>query len=200
MNPTNQTSVFTDHTLESAPEAARPALRGTAKKFGVVPPAMARMAESPALVEAFGTMLRIFDHASLAPLEREVLVMTLARFVGCDVCVAIHSGALAALGAPGALVDALREQVPLADARLEALRRFTLAVLEQRGDVGSGSAPDEPLGAFLAAGFTRQNALDVVLGVGAYTRSTYANRMTRAPLTLSAPSAASARTSPPSLA
>jgi len=33
-----------------------------------------------------------------------------------------------------------------------------------------------------AFGYTAQNALEVVLGIGAYTMSTLANRMTRAPL------------------
>jgi uncharacterized peroxidase-related enzyme len=170
-------SMFHDHTVDSAPEASRAALAGSARHFGFVPAALARMAESPALVEAFNAMLRIFDRSSLSPLEREVLVVTLARVVGCDVCVAIHSATLASLKADAALVTALRVQTPLADARLEALRRFTRAVLDTRGDVGDAALAD-----FLAAGYGRQQALDVVLGVGAYTLSTYANRLTRAPL------------------
>jgi hypothetical protein len=35
---------------------------------------------------------------------------------------------------------------------------------------------------FLGHGYTRQNALEVVLGIGAYTVSTLANRMTDAPV------------------
>ena len=35
---------------------------------------------------------------------------------------------------------------------------------------------------FLTSGYTSQNALEVVLGVGTYTMSTLANRLTRAPL------------------
>jgi alkylhydroperoxidase family enzyme len=54
---------------------------------------------------------------------------------------------------------------------------FTLQVLDTAGDVG-----DDALRAFLASGFTRQNALEVVLGIGTYTMSTLANRLTDAPL------------------
>ncbi len=36
--------------------------------------------------------------------------------------------------------------------------------------------------AFLAQGYTARNVLEVVLGIGAYTISTLANRMTGAPL------------------
>jgi alkylhydroperoxidase family enzyme len=35
---------------------------------------------------------------------------------------------------------------------------------------------------FLAQGYTRQNALEVVLGIGTYTMSTLANRLTGAPV------------------
>ena len=41
---------------------------------------------------------------------------------------------------------------------------------------------DGHLGSFLAVGYTRQNALEVVLGIGTYTMSTLANRLTGAPL------------------
>ena len=40
----------------------------------------------------------------------------------------------------------------------------------------------EALAAFLAGGYTPRSALEVVLGIGAYTMSTLANRLTRAPL------------------
>ena len=54
---------------------------------------------------------------------------------------------------------------------------FTLRLLDSAGDVG-----DQTLQAFLASGYTRQNALEVVLGIGTYTMSTLANRLTGAQL------------------
>ncbi|HEY2305116.1 MAG TPA: hypothetical protein VGI05_04470 [Streptosporangiaceae bacterium] len=44
------------------------------------------------------------------------------------------------------------------------------------------AGPLRALEAFLGHGYTARNALDVVLGIGAYTMSTLANRMTKAPL------------------
>ncbi len=41
---------------------------------------------------------------------------------------------------------------------------------------------DADLRDFLAYGYTEQNALEVVLGIGAYTLSTLANRLTGAPV------------------
>jgi alkylhydroperoxidase family enzyme len=57
------------------------------------------------------------------------------------------------------------------------MRIFTLEVLATAGAVDEGA-----LRAFFAHGYTSQNALEVVLGIGTYTMSTLANRMTQAPL------------------
>jgi hypothetical protein len=54
---------------------------------------------------------------------------------------------------------------------------FTSAVLRTAGDVG-----DRTLRDFLAHGYTTQNALEVTLGIGTYTMSTLANRLTGAPV------------------
>ncbi len=46
----------------------------------------------------------------------------------------------------------------------------------------AGAVDDAALRDFLAYGYSERNALDVVLGIGAYTLSTLANRLTGAPV------------------
>ncbi len=145
--------------------------------MGYLPAAVARMAESPELLNGFLTASGLFERTSLDPVAREVLIMTIANRNECHLCIAMHTAKLAALGADANLVAALRASQPLASTRLEALRTFTLAVHEARGAVS-----DQDLALFLAAGYTRQNALEVVLGIGTYTISTFANRLTGAPV------------------
>ncbi|WP_248965806.1 carboxymuconolactone decarboxylase family protein [Sphaerisporangium perillae] len=169
--------LFIDHTTDTAPDGARTAIEATRKKFGFVPTPVARMATSPELLKGFLTVNAVFEQSTLAPLDREVLVMTVATRNGCHVCVAMHTAELVRLQASSELVEALRARAPLPEARLEALRLFTLAVMDHRGAV-----PDQDTRAFLDAGHTPRNALEVVLGVGAYTISTYANRLTAAPV------------------
>jgi uncharacterized peroxidase-related enzyme len=169
--------VFVDHTIETASEAARRTLVSTEKRFGYVPAAVARLAEAPLLLDGFLKLSAMFEATSLDQLARETLIMTMATRNGCHVCVAMHTAALRKLGADPALVTALREDKPLPDERLQAVRDFTLTVLATAGDV-----PDEELKTFISAGFTTQQALEVVLGIGTYTMSTLANRLTRAPL------------------
>ena len=96
---------------------------------------------------------------------------------GCHLCVAMHSARLAALGADPAVAAALRAGAPPGEGRLDAARAFTLRVLDTAGEAGDQSVAD-----FLGHGFTRRNALEIVLGVGAYTLSTLANRLTGAPV------------------
>ncbi|MPZ79867.1 MAG: carboxymuconolactone decarboxylase family protein [Actinophytocola sp.] len=169
--------MFVDHTVESAPPAARRTLTATAARFGYLPAAVARLAEAPEVLDGFLKLSGLFETTTLDPLARETLIMTIATRNGCHVCVAMHTAKLHALDADPALIAALRSGVPLTDPRLEVLRLFTVDVLESAGAVG-----DERMAAFLAAGYTRRQALEVVLGIGTYTLSTLANRMTAAPL------------------
>jgi AhpD family alkylhydroperoxidase len=169
--------MFTEHTMESAPAAARRSMTAAASHNGYLPTAIALMATSPELLDGFLKMSGAFDATTLDPLARETLVMTMATRNSCHVCVAMHTGRLTKLGADPTLIAELRAGSPVSDERLEAIRVFTLRVLETAGDVG-----EPALKAFLAHGYTERNALEVVLGIGAYTMSTLANRLTDAPL------------------
>jgi alkylhydroperoxidase family enzyme len=103
--------------------------------------------------------------------------MPMATRDGCHVCVAMHTARLRQLDTPAALIQALRDDKPLPDERLQTVRDFTHTVLDT-----AGAVPGAALTAFLTAGFTRQQALEVVLGIGTHTMSTLANRLTHAPL------------------
>jgi AhpD family alkylhydroperoxidase len=168
---------FTAHTPDTAPAVARPTMAAVQRKQGHLPTAVALMAESPELLKGFLGAVAVFDATDLDPVAREVVVLTVATRNECHLCVAMHTATLEKHGGTPELVEALRAGTDLPDPRLAALRRFTLAVLDHRGDV-----PDDELAAFLAAGWQPRHALDVVLGVGAYTISTFANRLTHAPL------------------
>ncbi|MFT3769895.1 MAG: carboxymuconolactone decarboxylase family protein [Minicystis sp.] len=169
---------FRDLDETTAPDAARSILASTRAHLGFVPSAVARLAVSPALFAAFRSATAAFDRTSLEAVEREVVILAYAREVGCDLCVAMHAATMTKLGRPD-LSKALAAGEPTGDARLDALARFTRALGATRGDVDLDTWE-----AFLAAGYTRPQALEVVLGVGAYTMSTFANRLTGAPVDL----------------
>jgi alkylhydroperoxidase family enzyme len=72
------------------------------------------------------------------------------------------------------LVAALREGKPLADPKLEALRRFTTHTVRERGFVAEAD-----IDAILAAGYLRRNVLEVLLGVAAKILGNYTNHIVR---------------------
>ncbi|MFI5842101.1 carboxymuconolactone decarboxylase family protein [Catenuloplanes sp. NPDC051500] len=168
---------FPAHTTDTAPEPARRHLRAIENHFGHLPQAAARMATSPQLLEGFQRLNALFESTSLPPLARETLIMTVAVRNGCHVCVALHTTRLRTLGADASLIAALQAGQPLHDPQLEGVRVFTLAALAHAGGV-----PPDDLDLFLAAGWNPQQALEVVLGIGTYTLSTFANRLTGAPI------------------
>ena len=168
---------FISYDRETAPAASREPLAENERKFGFIPSPLARLAVSPLALQTALASLSAFEHSSLAPLEREVLAMTMAVKNGCHYCVALHRRFLKMLDAPAGTSEALEEQRPLESPKLEAVRVFTLSLLEHTGDV-----TDAAWQQFLAAGFDRAGALEVVVGVAAYTLTTFANRLTEAPL------------------
>ena len=171
------TRSFVAHDLSTAPSAARPILEENKKKFGIIPSPLARYAASPAMLQAAIAGLTAFEHTQLQPLEREVLAMVMGRENGCEYCVHLHRRLLRTLDAPPALSEALEHGRPLESPKLEALRHFILSALERKGDV-----TPEAWQQFLDAGFDRIAALEVVMGIAAYTLTTFANRLTEAPL------------------
>ena len=104
--------------------------------------------------------------------------MTVAERNGCHLCIAMHTARLAALArGPGRGRCPAVGHAPLRTRGSTRSARSPLRVLDTAGDVG-----DPALEEFLSHGYTRRNALEVVFGIGAYTLSTLANRLTGAPV------------------
>ncbi|MEV0845212.1 carboxymuconolactone decarboxylase family protein [Streptomyces sp. NPDC049954] len=165
--------MFPVHTIESAPEESRAAMRRTAGPQGRVMPAVGRLASSPELLNGFLALSAAFEGATLDAPAREVVVLTVAVRNGCETCVRMHTARLRGLDVAPEVVAALLEQRLLPDERLNSVWEFTLHVLETAGGVRR-----EAMDAFLRHGHTERNALEVVMGIGTYTLSTFANRMT----------------------
>jgi AhpD family alkylhydroperoxidase len=157
----------------NAPLEAREALADSRRAFGALPAPLACYASAPALLSVALSGLRAFENTSLSALEREVLAMTMGRRSGCRFCLRLHRRALMAQEAPPELIEALEAGRPLTNRKLEALRSFVIALLDHSGDV-----PPEVWSDFRQAGFDHRQALELVLGVGLYTVTTFANRLT----------------------
>lgn len=168
---------FEPHDSTTAPEQSRALLERVREQRGFVASPLTRIAASPALLGLMLDALHRFEQSSLTASEREVLAFTLAYENGCGYCMALHSALAARIGELAPHVERLRNGEAPPTPRLSALADFVRAILRARGNV-----PDDAWQAFLAAGYTHENALDVVMGVGTYTLTTFANRLVQAPL------------------
>jgi uncharacterized peroxidase-related enzyme len=168
---------FPIHTVESAPASARDFLAGTQKALGFVPNLLGVMASAPALAKAYGAMIQLFDQTSFSPTERQVVLLATSVENGCEYCVAAHSVIAGIQKVPAEVVEALRTGAAIADPKLEVLRRFTAAMVSKRG----WPAPAD-VQAFLAAGYTEVQMLEVVLGIGFKTLSNYTTHITGLPV------------------
>ena len=170
-------SNFPIHSVETAPQKARARLEGVEKRFGFLPNLLAGLAEAPAVLDGYMTLTSILDTASLSETEKQVVLIAASVVNNCAYCVAAHSTAADHLGLPAGTVAALRAGRPIGDARLEALRRFAEALIVKQGWV-EGHEVDS----FLGAGFSPEQALEVVLAIALKTISNYANRLLETPI------------------
>lgn len=171
---------LTIHTIETAPEAVKDVLTTVKRENGgYIPNLISVLANSPTALETYRTVGGINRRSSLSPTEREVVQITAAVTNGCGFCVAGHTAiAIKQIKMPEDVLTALRETAPIeSDAKLDTLARFTLTVIHQKGQVGPTILSD-----FFEAGYTQENALDVVLGVSLATLCNFANNLAETPI------------------
>ena len=165
-------------TIEDAPEEAKERLIAAEKNNGFLPNLLRILANAPVALETYLTVGGINARTSLSLAEREAVQITAAATHGCGFCVAGHTAiAYKKAGLDKDTVEPLRNRSPLSDPRLDAVARFTEAVIASRGAVSN-----EALAAFKAAGFDDQAALEVVLGVSLATLCNFANNLGEPPL------------------
>ncbi|MFK7762326.1 MAG: carboxymuconolactone decarboxylase family protein, partial [Roseobacter sp.] len=75
-------------------------------------------------------------------------------------------------GVPQDVIDALRNDTAIEDPKLEALRQFSIVVNQTQG-----WPSDADVEAFLAAGYSKQTILEVVLGAAFKVMSNYTNHI-----------------------
>ena len=68
---------------DTAPKQSQLALQQGRKRFGLIPNLMAVMAESPALVNAYGSIAQIFEQTSFSDTEKQLVLLTVSQENSC---------------------------------------------------------------------------------------------------------------------
>ena len=169
---------FELHTIESAPASVKPELEAAQKAYGSIPNLYRGFATNPATLKmylAFNEVLS--EHGCLSPVEQQVVYLTASAENACTYCVGAHSVLADMASMPEQTLSELREQKTLSDTKFNALRNFTLSVMEHRGWV-----PEKDIAEFQAAGYAQQHILEILTILAQKTLSNYFNHMAQTPL------------------
>jgi len=167
---------FPRHTPETAPGAAGDTLRGIQKAWGFIPNLHATLAEAPTVLTGYDALFGLVREGTLTPAEQQVVFLAVSRFHECEYCVAGHSVLAGQAKLDPAVLEAVREGGAISNRKLAALRDFATAVVADRGHVSPAG-----IDAFLGAGYTQAQILEVVLIVASKTISNYVNHLTHTP-------------------
>lgn len=162
---------------ETAPEASLPFLAQAKASFGLIPNVEGVMAQAPALLETYMTGWDVFDQTSLSPQDRQIVYLAANFENNCEYCLPWHTILAEQVGFSKADVEALRLGAPLSDPKQETLRRFARDLVRTQGNIEPSA-----LQLFLDAGYTQQQALEVILGLAIKTMSNYTNAIAQTPL------------------
>ena len=167
---------FTVHTAESAPEGSKEILEGANAKYGFTPNLLGVLAESPTALKTYTTVAGLLGETSFDATEQQVITMTTSFENDCTYCMAAHSTISQMTGVPADVVESLRSGSAIADPKLNALANFTRALVANGGNAGAAE-----IDAFLAAGYTKQHALEVLVGIAQKTISNFTNHLAQTP-------------------
>ena len=165
------------HNIESAPQESKALLEKSQKAYGMIPGLHGVLAESPQLLDAYQQLHELFVNSSFNDDELTVVWQTINVEHACHYCVPAHTGIAKMMKVDDAIIEALRNETPLADAKLEALRTMTLSLTRNRGNVSQ-----EDLTAFYAAGYGERQVLDIILGLSQKVISNYTNHIANTPV------------------
>ena len=165
------------HDIKTAPEGSKALLENSQKAYGMIPGLHGVLAASPELLKAYQELHQLFTETSFNNDELTVVWQTINVEHGCHYCVPAHTGIAKMMKVDDAIIETLRNQTPLADAKLEALRTLTLSITRNRGNVSQAD-----LEAFYTAGYGEQQVLEIILGLSQKVISNYTNHIANTPV------------------
>lgn len=166
-------------TMDTAAPKGKAVLDKALTQVGFIPNMYARMVHSPGLLETYLSGYAAFRNDSgFTSAEQELIFLAISQENGCEYCVSAHSFlADKKSGLAPEVTDAIRAGTAIADPKLAALARFTQVLVKSRGLPARADVES-----FLAAGYSEQQILEVVLAIAVKTLSNYANHLFHTPL------------------
>jgi len=165
------------HTIASTPAGSKSALEQLQQAFGGIPNIAGAIANSPKLIMSLVGVFQQVHSSSLSEQEIQIVLLTDAVANSCTYAVAFHTALALQQGVSSEETGAIRERGVPKDKRFAALSTLAKTLIEKRGH-----ASGEELDAFIAAGFTKEQVLELIAIVAASTITNYAGTIAKPPL------------------
>ena len=166
---------FEPHTLETAPENAVKTLENVHNKFGKIPNIIATMANSPVAVNSYGALGAHLANSGFDPKEMQIINLTISVENDCHYCIAAHSTALKkGMKVDPSIVSAIRSKEVVDQPEWQALVALLREILANKGAVS-----DKTVTAFLDAGYSKRQMLDLLPAIAMKTLTNYLDHMTQ---------------------
>ncbi|PQJ77646.1 carboxymuconolactone decarboxylase family protein [Polaribacter glomeratus] len=165
------------HNIETAPKGSKDFLTKSQKDYGMIPGLHGVLAESPGLFEAYKTIHELFVNSAFNNEELTVVWQTINVEHACHYCVPAHTAIAKMMKVDDSITAALRNETPLENPKLEALRAMTLIIVRNRGHVTQNE-----LNNFYATGYKERQVLDIILGLSQKIISNYTNHIANTPV------------------
>jgi AhpD family alkylhydroperoxidase len=168
---------YPTHTIASAPENSKSGLEQLQKAFGVIPNLAAVIANSPKLINSLVGIFQQVHSSSLTEQEIQIVLLTDAVANSCTYAVAFHTALALQQGVSSEETSEIRERRLPTDNRFGALSTLAKTLIEKRGHVNN-----QEIDSFIAAGFTKEQVLEVIAIVAASTITNYSATVANPPL------------------
>jgi alkylhydroperoxidase family enzyme len=165
------------YSIASAPEKSRPALEQMQQAFGVVPNIAGAIANSPKLINSLVGLFQQVHSPGLTEPENQIVLLTDAVTNSSTYAVAFHTTLALQQGISSEEIAAIRERRLPTDRRFAALSKLAKTLIEKRGHLS-----ERELDSFIAAGFTKEEILEVIAIVAASTITNYVGTIANPPL------------------
>ncbi|MEM8554564.1 MAG: carboxymuconolactone decarboxylase family protein [Pseudomonadota bacterium] len=144
-------------------------------KLGFVPNLYATLGHSE---NALGSYLALQNSkSSINGKAREVVNLVVSQVNNCAYCLAAHTAIGGMVGFSSEEILEVRSGRASFDGKLDALAQLTKNITENRGH-----ADQSYVDAFFAAGWTKENLVDVIVGIGDKTVTNYLHATTQVPV------------------
>lgn len=163
--------------IEQAPEASKPLLKGVEKRLGAVPNLFLMISHSPAALAGYLGLSGALAKGALDVKTQERIALATAEINGCEYCLSAHTYiARTQAGLDDAEITANRSGAST-DIRADAAVRFAVKVVRGRGKVSEAE-----LATVRAAGFDDAEIIEIVAHAALNTLTNYVNETAKTPI------------------